>query len=961
MKSFPELINLDMSSICDSNNSQKSTEKNLDFADNLISNQKDKEFEQEDEDSFSINDSFMQNEIINEQYKNELLFTEEKLDEEKQIMPDKNLKSKSAIFSDKVFVTPEDDDDQNPFNIFQTERYDLPSSKQKEKEDQDLMNKKRREELDKNRQAFYPKFKNNQFRDVQDKASDDNIIELLEATKGVFEVKEEITKIDNMLLTLNLNDEEKKQMKSLYLKNLLNSQKSINSAYSKDNTNQAKNELLIEPIKSTNNNINFNTSSNNVSTIKQFSPIGNLPFSNEVKTLNPKFNTEVKNLIDYRNFGNYNILTFQNNQSNPTNFSLGSASTDKKPIVGSSFNVSNFNQSNENNSTNYATNLISNNTIPYKDSNYLPYKGVSMLNQHPYNFNSDLNLFKLNQNNLLNNNNINQQPFLTNMNMTMNNQSWTPNNFPILSNQPSNFKLSSNNKFMNPSISNISNINNSFNNKNYNNVNSNLNVSDNFYNPMLLGNLNKSNNLNRINPITQHNSSMTAFQSKIPYPYTSDQLISNSNKNVFQDNGNEVNRFNSNDSNLLNNKLRLANSISLNNTPNNLSLFKNPTNKNNILNTDNNNNSNSNIIPMNLNQQSKYMSSSQISNNQQLYMQANNNFGSQFIKPIPESNSVINTMTTFKRPVSSNNMKNIKEEENKPLKNEPQSKSNQKMHEKFSLEFQESSFDENYYLYDLKPEEITVVKLKEIPNLIEFVNTKRGSKTLQNFVLNLPKNDIKELFDMILPVYPKICINQYGNFFMTKFIDFFNSKQRKKLWKVTKINLLEICTNEFGNHCVQALIANLNSPEEEIYINNLLCPFYTVLSLNKFGTFVIQKILLKFSLENRSAIHRFTVDNFMTLVTNIHGVCVIKKYILANKYAPDSFKKTFVDTFHKFFMEIVNDPCGNYSVFCLLEEWGINIMLKLVKVLESNVSDLGVKKYSQSLILKCLTYGDEVS
>lgn len=257
-------------------------------------------------------------------------------------------------------------------------------------------------------------------------------------------------------------------------------------------------------------------------------------------------------------------------------------------------------------------------------------------------------------------------------------------------------------------------------------------------------------------------------------------------------------------------------------------------------------------------------------------------------------------------------------------------------------------------------EELTIDILRNKSDIEEYINSKSGSKSVQTYLEVITPEEVKDILELISPVFLQISNNQYGNYFITRFIEYLNFKQRRKVWRKVKKALSEVCENEFGNHCVQSLINCLESSEEEVYINNLICPYFLDFSMNKYGTFILQKMLMKFSPESKSGLNKFINDNFLKLANNIYGVCVIKKYIISNKTNSDLFKFLFVDIFAIYFFDIVNHESGNYAVFCLLEEWGLELCRKLINILEENVAELGTKKYSQAIILKCLNLGEKV-
>ena len=91
----------------------------------------------------------------------------------------------------------------------------------------------------------------------------------------------------------------------------------------------------------------------------------------------------------------------------------------------------------------------------------------------------------------------------------------------------------------------------------------------------------------------------------------------------------------------------------------------------------------------------------------------------------------------------------------------------------------------------------------------------------------------------------------------------------------------KLAINEYGTHPIQTFVERASSKEEITMIINSIAKKNSLVNIctNVNGTFVIQKILTFFNETFRGKINALILENILPLSSDIHGVCVVQKFI----------------------------------------------------------------------------------
>jgi hypothetical protein len=59
-------------------------------------------------------------------------------------------------------------------------------------------------------------------------------------------------------------------------------------------------------------------------------------------------------------------------------------------------------------------------------------------------------------------------------------------------------------------------------------------------------------------------------------------------------------------------------------------------------------------------------------------------------------------------------------------------------------------------------------------------------------------------------------------------------------------------------------------------------------------------------------------------------------------------------------LEIVQNPFGNYAIQHVFEEWGVEICIKIIGIIQQNIFSLSMQKYSSNVVERSLELSSRV-
>lgn len=175
----------------------------------------------------------------------------------------------------------------------------------------------------------------------------------------------------------------------------------------------------------------------------------------------------------------------------------------------------------------------------------------------------------------------------------------------------------------------------------------------------------------------------------------------------------------------------------------------------------------------------------------------------------------------------------------------------------------------------------------------------KGSKKLQKLLKTIKnKNEISCIFQEISKLdLVTICTDQFGNYFLQTLISKLGSTELHQLSKYLKQKKYDICLDEYGNRVIQCLLFNQIKYNFNSSFLSEIVEIVEVLGFHKYGCFILQN-LLELSSRNKLLEFDFLLsyieENFYSLCCHITGVVLLKKYII---YIKNRFAKKEIDIF----------------------------------------------------------------
>jgi hypothetical protein len=254
---------------------------------------------------------------------------------------------------------------------------------------------------------------------------------------------------------------------------------------------------------------------------------------------------------------------------------------------------------------------------------------------------------------------------------------------------------------------------------------------------------------------------------------------------------------------------------------------------------------------------------------------------------------------------------------------------------------------QNKMLSDLEDNE-TFLPIKDLLNqedIKEYFTEASKSKLLQKALIQIEAEYskvetaivISSIYDKIFPEVEFIMMGSYSNYFFQKLVPLLNRKQKLAIWNAIEMNILSLSINDHSNRSLQALISSADNPKDQTRVIEIIYPFITELSMNRYGTHVVQKIVSEYDDSVKKKVIKFICSNFVGLSNNQNGVCVIKKYIISMNSKPKDKQKKLLSFIQQFLPLILDDDYSVFIIVTLFEYYGIAKCKEIVRYIRDNI------------------------
>ena len=198
----------------------------------------------------------------------------------------------------------------------------------------------------------------------------------------------------------------------------------------------------------------------------------------------------------------------------------------------------------------------------------------------------------------------------------------------------------------------------------------------------------------------------------------------------------------------------------------------------------------------------------------------------------------------------------------------------------------------------------------------------------------------------------KIMNNIYGNYFFQQLIKNKDKSFIELIISYISENLTEISKDFQGTFCIQALLDEISTFEDEQKILNSIKDSEMEMAFNKNATHVLQKIVLLFPDKHRLYLNEIILNNFIALCLDSNGICLIKIFIKTNTLVNN--KKRINDKVTNNFIILAESPFGNYGVQYLMELWKENELKDIGDKILENIHELSLQQYSSNVVEKAI-------
>ena len=238
--------------------------------------------------------------------------------------------------------------------------------------------------------------------------------------------------------------------------------------------------------------------------------------------------------------------------------------------------------------------------------------------------------------------------------------------------------------------------------------------------------------------------------------------------------------------------------------------------------------------------------------------------------------------------------------------------------------------------------------------LPDYICSQIGSRIMQKYLNRFPPFIITNLIEKINIYFERIMCDVYGNYFCQKLYSISSIEQRRMILNSMKDIFINVSENAAGAHVAQSIIELAETKEEKDIIMDYTKDHEMELALHQEGTHVLQKIIQIFAENERQGLTDIlcTNINVNTLCQDLKGISVIKRLISFNKEKMNRIK--LVEAFYPNIIEISKSSSGSYIIQYLIEQWGIDIGLKLIHFCIINFEAFAINKHSANLINKIL-------
>lgn len=244
--------------------------------------------------------------------------------------------------------------------------------------------------------------------------------------------------------------------------------------------------------------------------------------------------------------------------------------------------------------------------------------------------------------------------------------------------------------------------------------------------------------------------------------------------------------------------------------------------------------------------------------------------------------------------------------------------------------------------------------LKELllqPNALKIICSKSGSEfCIQYISLIFKEKDLNELITSLSPILIGLIHNQFGNEVVKALIKRLKSHQRLMIW-----NACVNKNNEFNDEDIyktlMSLINLIETKSEELSVVNCLKPKFYIISVQYYGSLLLQHILQKFNDESKYILISYIYESFVYLIDSDHGMILVLCFLSTMDNKPYKIKEGFLMSIKPLILSLITSKNGYQIMLHIIRGWKLQIWDYFREIVNKSFSIIMMNQYS-SLVIK---------
>ena len=233
---------------------------------------------------------------------------------------------------------------------------------------------------------------------------------------------------------------------------------------------------------------------------------------------------------------------------------------------------------------------------------------------------------------------------------------------------------------------------------------------------------------------------------------------------------------------------------------------------------------------------------------------------------------------------------------------------------------------------------------------LSIIKNHKGSKIFQKYLRPTHCDILHQIFIELSSNLEELITDNYANYFCKRFFPYLNQKDRICFLNKIEKSLVKLSSHSIGTYPIQTMIEYVGSKNEKVIIISTIKNSIKELSIDPFGSHVIEKLLTCFEEEYISFIYDYVCDNFLSLAYNNYGICIVKKILsfTHKKNLHEKLKKLVKENA----MHFVNHPYANFVIQVIIECW--SDYKEILDIFYKKYFYLSLEKYGSNVVERCL-------